>query len=107
MRSAAVHARRTRRALATRRNSSSLGRAALLPVLDPDGVQVIDAPVAREQWLRVVVGYAHPLAACVELADYLDSIAASTGDRYFAGLADALRVARPHVTARNAVHWIN
>ena len=66
---------------------------------------MITAPVAREQWLRLVVAYRHPIDARAQLADHLDTVAASLGDRYYNGLADALRLPARFTAPATAQIW--
>lgn len=66
---------------------------------------MITAPVPHEQLLRVTTSYRHPIGARFELALFLDFVAASSGDDYYSGLADALRV-DARITAAMP-HWTN
>lgn len=53
---------------------------------------MITAPAAHVQMLALTVHYPHGRDACEQLAAWLDEVAASTGDRYYAGLGDGLRI---------------
>lgn len=54
---------------------------------------MITAPIPREQLRRVALAFVERTYDVREqLADYLDSVAAQSGDAYYAGLADGVRL---------------